>query len=75
MTLADILWRLKLEAPTGLTEVEEMYIRAIGQRIIKGTHLGTLLMEEGLTPDVLMGLEVDQELIEQAIRLLRERQN
>ena len=75
MRLIDILWRLKNEAPTALTIEEELHLQNIERRRIRGEHLATILMDEGVTPETLAELQPDQDVMQCATHLLRQRQN
>jgi hypothetical protein len=75
MRLIDILWRLKNEAPTSLTIEEELHLQNIKRRRNRGEHLGTVLMDEGVTPETLAELQPDLDVMQCATNLLRQRQN
>ena len=75
MRLIDILWRLKNEAPTSLTIEEELHLQNIERRRNRGEHLGTVLMDEGVTPETLAELQPDHDVMQCAADLLRQRQN
>lgn len=75
MKLIDILKRLKAEAPTALTIEEELHLQAIERRRNQGHHLGSVLMDEGVTPDALRELQPDPDVMKRAMSVLRARMN